>query len=375
MNRFSIRTQNIISVLAAVFVSTVLLYTVLKWSGSAKEKPSIVVYSYSDMLTHEAVERFEAETGITVLVKHFDAVEELMTMLVFAKGSCCDVVMPTDAMVEVLREADLLHPLDKTKLPHFAEVDPRITGNFYDPENEHTVPFAWEPLGLGYDTRVVNAPRTEIGLDLLFGRFDSVQKRWLSPAEIYGPGVTSVCLGEDPWEAFFLTSLFLWRSIDDITHAKQEEILNVLIRQRGWLESYTNNMKYFLISRIAPVVVMPSAHALDLHEEYSYIDFVVPKEGSLLILGEMGIPKVSQQREAAHAFINYMLSREAGAQCAALYRYNPANRYAYESMPESVLAHPFFSPILLDPRSLAIAHNKLDLADVEALWYRLKASS
>lgn len=369
-SRFSIFERSLFVIITGMFLTGVLFFF-LKFSFETKEKPSLIIYSYSDMLSHEVVEEFERTTGITVNVKHFEAVEELMTMLVFAKESSCDVVISTEAMVETLIQANLIEPLDRTKLTYYDQLDPRLFGQFYDPTNTYVVPFSWAITAFGYDRRVITAPPETIGLDLLFGK-PGPDGAWLCPADIYGPGVVSVCMGEDPWEAIFLGSQYLFHTIHGITFEQREEILKLLCRQRAWLESYTNNMKYFLISRIAPVVVMPSAHAADLHKEYPFIDFVIPHDGGLLIMGELCIPRSSKQKEKAFELINYLLSPEANGLCAQIHLFHPSNVNSYAYLPEWMLDHPYLSPTRVDPRSLVPAHNELVLQDVEQLWYRLK---
>lgn len=45
----------------------------------------------------------------------------------------------------------LLQPLDRARLPHFNNLDPRFLNQAFDPGNGHSVPYLWGTTGIGYD--------------------------------------------------------------------------------------------------------------------------------------------------------------------------------------------------------------------------------
>lgn len=354
-----------------VFIFTMFLYAILALSFSKKEShTAVTVYAFSDMLSSEVFEPFTEKTGIAVVVKHFEAAEEVITKLVFAGDDSIDVIAPTDSTVEVLRKEKLLQEVQRNRLKHFGDIDRRLMGKYFDPENRYSVPFSWSPVAIGYDPRVITTPREEIDWDIVFGI--AKDGEILPPSVKYGKGLGRICMGEDPWEVVFIAALHEWGSIKNITPDKYDRIVERLRAQKEWLECYTNNLKYFLISGVSHAVVMPAAYMVMMNEEYPWADFVIPRSGGACFIGNMVIPKQCRDVDAAHKVIDYLLSIEGGLACFDEHAYNPSNRHAYAHLPERVRTHPYLLPNDAVMKKLVVFHNEIPLHDVEKLWHRIK---
>ena len=336
----------------------------------APEPQEVTGYAYSDMLSPEVFEDFEEQTGITVNLKYYEAVEELMTKLMFTQEEGIDVVAPSDSMVEILIKEGLLQKLQYKQIPCSDELDPSLCGQFYDPSDTFTVPFSWSPLGIAYDKRVIQRSPGDVDWDLVFGRV--TDDGLISPTELYGKHMGRVCMGEDPWETVFLAAYHLFGSIDNLTPEKQSLLVTLLRRQKEWLECYTNNLRYFLISGISHAAVMPAAYVLEMQEEYDWVRFALPKAGSLNIIGCLGIPQCSKRVDLAHKVINYLVSKQGSTNCYNEHSFYPANRYAYDALPYEVQQHPYLFPRGNVFARLGVAHNQLPLTRVEQMWYDIK---
>jgi spermidine/putrescine transport system substrate-binding protein len=350
-----------------VILMTAFLYGILAYrSGRSSKENELVVYSYSDMLSSSVFEEFERETGIRVLVRHFETIEEILTKLAFEREGDIDVIAPTDAMIETLINEDLLAPVDKRALGSYGSIDKRFLGRFYDPRNEFSVPFAWSPVGILYDDRAISyAPRV-IGWDLIFGRI--IENFVQSPHQIYGEDVGRVCLGEDPMEVYFLAALHLFGSFDSVAPEHDEKIVALLRAQKRWLECYTNNMKYFLIAGVTHAAVAPAAYYVQMHQEHEWIRFVVPSEGSLMLIGNLAIPASSKKKALAHKVVEYLLSVRGSLHCFRKHAYNPVNKDAYSYLPSQVREHNYVFPEGVLFERLETFHNKVPLQRIEAVW-------
>ena len=339
---------------------------------SFEYQPTVTVYAYSDMLSPEVFEEFEKNTGIHVNVRYFEAAEELTTRLVFSKDEVVDVVMPTDGISELLIQEDLLLPLDRSKIRHFDTVDPRLLKRFYDQENVYTIPFSWSPIGIGYDSRVLAIDPNTVGWDLVFGR--QVDGCFIPPHELYNVPPFTVCMGEDPWESLYLASIHLFNDVYSFgTHSQRSAIVETMRNQRGWLESYTNNLKYFLVAGISPCVVIPAAYMVEIMREYEWARFAVPKQGSLMILGDVAIPKRSRQPDLAYKLINYLLSESGSLHCHNEHLFNPVNVNAYDQLDEDIRDNRFILPKGKDMEShFFLAHNNFSTRIIEHMWHIIK---
>jgi len=75
------------------------------------------VYNWSDYIAEDTIEKFTAETGITVNYDVFDS-NELVESKLLAGNSGYDVVVPSGFFLERQIQAGLFQPLDKSKLPN-----------------------------------------------------------------------------------------------------------------------------------------------------------------------------------------------------------------------------------------------------------------
>ena len=99
-----------------------------------------------------------------------------------------------------------------------------------------------------------------------------------------------------------------------------------------------------MINNEATVALTWSGQAADMMWENEELTFAVPKEGSNLWFDNMVIPKTSQNIEGAHAFINFMLDAENGAQNADYVGYSTPNTAAWALMDEEVISDERFYP-------------------------------
>ena len=63
------------------------------------------------------------------------------------------VICPSDYMVQRLVGRKLVQPLDRAKLTNFANLDPALLNQKFDPGNAYSVPYFWGTTGLGYNRK------------------------------------------------------------------------------------------------------------------------------------------------------------------------------------------------------------------------------
>ena len=68
-----------------------------------------------------------------------------------------------------------------------------------------------------------------------------------------------------------------------------------------------DEIKMYMIQEEASIAVTFSGEAADMMWENESLHYILPEEGSNLWFDNMVIPKTAQNKEAAYAFINFML--------------------------------------------------------------------
>src|ERR1700674_3390786 len=140
--------------------------------AAAAEDKRLFIYNWSDFIGPRTVAEFEKQTGIKVTYDVYDA-EETMEARLMAGNSGYDVVGASTEFFSREIKAGVYIPLDKSKLPNWKNLDPRMLAiqSAYDPGNAHAVPYLHSINGFAYNVDMVKArmPNAPVdSLDMLF---------------------------------------------------------------------------------------------------------------------------------------------------------------------------------------------------------------
>ncbi|HSJ56565.1 MAG TPA: spermidine/putrescine ABC transporter substrate-binding protein, partial [Anaerolineae bacterium] len=115
------------------------------------------VYNWSEYIDPEIYADFEEEFGVKVIEDTFSSNEDLLAK--FQAGATgYDVIVPSDYMVTIMRELDLLAALDYANIPNSSNIDETFIDPPYDPGNTYCVAYQWGTTGIGYDSNVFEEP-------------------------------------------------------------------------------------------------------------------------------------------------------------------------------------------------------------------------
>ena len=283
------------------------------------------LYIWSDYLAPNTLSDFEKQTGIKVHVAYYDANETLETKLL-AGSSGFDIVVPSASYFERQIKAGVYLTLDKARLPNLKNMDPQLMARVarHDPGNAHGIIYMWGSNGIGYNEKMVRALMPDAPLDSWRLVLDpavaaQVAKCGISvldsPAEMLR-GVYSY-LGKDPNS----------QSADDLALA-EATLLKIRpyirnINSSEYIEALANGDLCIAVGYNGDVM-----QARDrAHEANKGIDieYVVPKEGSILWFDMMAIPTDAPHPDSAYAFMNYIMTPQVSADISNFKRYANAN--------------------------------------------------
>jgi spermidine/putrescine transport system substrate-binding protein len=276
-----------------------------------RHQDSITVYVWSDMIKPEVVKSFEAETGIKVYLNYYEGNDELLTKLEFSGGSGYDIIMPTHYMIKPLLERGFLKEIDKSRLNFWKDLDPHLTGLYYDPDNTYALPYVWEIYGLGYDDEFFKNKTVNDSWQMLF-----------EPQYNYRVGMT-----DEPREVFNIAGLYLFENLKNITSLSADAIKILLRNQKKVVEAYTDlNLDFLLISRAASVVLLPSSIFYRAKRLYDGVKFLLPQEGTVLTIENLAISAKSNKDELVYKFLNYLFERKILKEIYDDYGYFPTRK-------------------------------------------------
>lgn len=287
------------------FLSFLLLCTPL----NADPSKTVNVYCWAYVITPEVVKLFEKETGVKINLNVYDSSEVMETKLM-AGHSGYDVVMVTVwPYLPRQIEAQIHHSLDDSLLPNKKGVDPLLLKKMEaaDPGNKFALPFIWGTSGFAYNKKMILERFPEAPVKSLAMLFDpAVVSRFKdcgvmlidAPVDVFPPVLSYLKL--DP----------LSESVDDLKKAsKALSDIRPSIKKFQGVPATQDLLSgdYCLVEGFSGDLLL----AKSLGEEKGMdIEYVIPEEGADLWVDAFVIPQDAPHKDAAHAFINFILRPE-----------------------------------------------------------------
>jgi putrescine transport system substrate-binding protein len=271
------------------------------------------VYNWSDYIDPQVLEDFTKETGIKVVYDVYDNNDIVETKLL-AGGSGYDIVVPTDSNVARQIKAGTLMPLDKAKLPNLSHMWPIITEKLqiYDPGNQYAVNYMWGTTGLGYNVDKVKQRIPDAPLD----SWDLLFKPELA-AKLADCGIYVL---DTPEDVFQNALKYLGLNPDSKDPADIQKAADVIKAIRPYIQKF-NSSEYINALASGDIClalgysgdVLQARNRAEEAKAGVNIDYIIPKEGSLMWFDSFVIPKDAPHPDAALAFIDYMEKPDVAA--------------------------------------------------------------
>ncbi len=273
----------------------------------AAEEKRLYIYNWTDFIGPDTIAKFEKLTGIKVTYDVYDA-EETMEARLMAGSSGYDVVSASTDFFSREIKAGVYEPLDKSKLPNWKNLDPRILAiqAAYDPGNAHAVPYLHSINGFAYNVDMVKArmPNAPVdSLDMLF-KPEVVSK-------FADCGVTFLDSAED-----VIQLALNYLGLDPNTTRREDfkAAEDLILKVRPYIRSFDSS-EYLngLANREVCVAMSWSSdyalsHARALAAGVNVnLAFTVPKEGANETFSSLLIPEGAPHPQAAYEFINFIL--------------------------------------------------------------------
>lgn len=349
--------------LTALLMSLILAAGLLAGCGSkgASENGAglsgeLNLYTWDGMFPQEVLRGFEDETGVRINYSNFDYNEDMLAKLGETKGGDYDLVIGDDYILEMVISEGLARKLDTAKLENYDNLNPVFMSQFYDPENEYTVPY-----GAGIPLILYDPALTDVEIKGYADLWDPSLEDNVAITANYRVinGITLKTMGES----------MNTEELDTIEKAG-EKLLELAPNIR--VINDNNTQDYLISGEVAAAFLYTSQvyNALNARED---LEVVYPKEG--LGFGIMGafIPSQAPNPDAAYAFIDYINRPENAAKCFEYIGYYCTNKAAEELISEEM------QKLIVLPADAAegeiIQNISLEAEDLHAeIWNNFKAA-
>ena len=282
-------------------------------SVSAKDKDELVLYTWDGMVPQEVLDDFEKETGTKVVYSNFDTDETMLEKLSQAKGGDYDVVIADDYIIDSAVKEGLVQKIDKDTVTNFGNINPLFQGQFYDPDDEYTVPY-----GAGIPLIVYDPEQVEIDIKGYKDLWDSSLEDSIALTANYRVinGITQLSMGESMNE-------------EDVDTIKKtgEKLLELAPNVRLIQDDNTQNA---LLNGEASVAFLYTSQVTAALAENPDLKVVYPEEGLGFGIMGMFIPSQAPDKEAAYSFMDYIMEPEVAAKCMDYIGFYNTNKAADE---------------------------------------------
>lgn len=280
---------------------------------------TVNVYNWGEYISDgsegsmDVVSEFERLTGAKVNYTNFESNENMYSKLL-GGGVSYDVIVPSDYMIDRLIDEDMLLPLDYSNIPNMQYIDEKYVNLYYDPDQLYTVPYNVGTTVLIYNTTLVDEEPT------------SWSVLW---DEQYRD---KVLMFNNSRDAFAIAQALLGQDFNSTNEQDWVDCAELLAEQRD---------------KVNPVYVMDEVFNLMESGEYAFatyyagdyllmldnnedLDYCFPEEGVNQFYDAFCIPKCTQNKKGAEAFINFMQEPVVAYEnCEYIYYQSPNTEVEY----------------------------------------------
>ena len=320
---------------------------------------TLTLLTWPDYIDPETIQRFEAEFGIAVRLETVPSAVDLIERMHPRQSPGVDTLVPPDYAVRTLNAQGRLMALNHSLLPNLDHIDPRFQlGRAHDPESRVSVIKDWGSTGFMYRTDMVHeTPATWADF------------WWL--AEKYSGHVTVL---DSPGEVIGAALKMRGYSYNASSEAALAAARQELLRLKPHLLRFETDYKPLLASGEACMSLGWNGDAAALSTRGIPIKYIVPNEGSQIWEDDWAIAADAPNPEAAHLFLNFVLSPEIAAQEARYTRYATGNRSAFALLDEDIRndRSTYPSEAVLTKLEAGMPHDEDGQRRREVLWAEVR---
>lgn len=301
-------------------------------AGCSRDSGRVVnFYNWDTYIGPTTLDDFQEASGARVQMSLFATNDELFARL-RAGNPGFDVIVPSNEFVTRMSQAQMLMPLDRAKIPNFANLLPDFQDAAFDPGRQYSMPYTWLTLGIAYRKEAMPAGFVPNSWRYIFDSPQFTQR---------------IALLSESADLIRLAAKYKGHSVNGIPEATLSEIEQMFIAQKPHVKAFhEDDGQDMLIAGEVDLVLEYNGDIAQIMagEGGDAYDFVVPQEGSLLNSDCLCIPTGAPNPDDAHAFINYLLDAEAGRKITEEIQYPTPNAAVADAMGEAYRSNPVIFP-------------------------------
>jgi spermidine/putrescine-binding protein len=287
------------------------------------------IYNWSDYIDDRSIPAFQAHFNLRVNYDVYSSNDDLLAKM-RAGPTNYDIIVPTNQFIPTYRRLGLIQPLPRELITNANNVDKQFVETDYDPGLKYTIPYQWGTTGIGYDTRKVPG-----------GKVDSWKTLFEPP-----PGVAGkVSLLREVVDLIGCALIYLGKDPNSTAPADMAAVRDLLLAAKAKTKKFTSDT--YKDELAAGELVVAQGYSGDIfqaQDDNRFIEYVIPKEGSMVWADVMAIPKNAPHPVNAAKFMNYVLQPKVAARISEYVSYATPVSLAKPLLPTDQLEDPRIYP-------------------------------
>ena len=258
-------------------------------------------------------------------------------------------MIPSSYFISRMVKQGLLQKIDKSKLTLLNNINPVFLNQVHDLKNEYSIPYLWNSTGIAVNARFHDVRNVNSWVDLWSARYQD-----------------QLLVLDDTREIFSIALLALGYSVNET----DPKAINEAFQQ---LKLLMRNIKLFNLDATRSIyldedITLGMGWNGDIYlarQENPNLQFIYPKDGFLISLDCMAIPKGAKHVEYAHRFIEFVLRPEIAKQISLDTGFSTVNQAALNLLPEAVRQDEILYP---DARTMERSQVLNDVGEAALLY-------
>jgi spermidine/putrescine transport system substrate-binding protein len=316
--------------LACSFVTFPLFSAETKADASSAKPEELNLYIWAEYIDPDIITQFEKEYNCKVIISLYESNEEMMGKLQAGGASQYDIVVPSDFIMNSLIKLKLLKAIDHAQIPNLANVKENFANQSFDRGNKYSVPYQWGTVGIVYNKDKFKGPVTS-------------WKALLEPE-----GDTKCMFFDSEREMIGGTLRYLGYSVNSLDKKELMKAADLMIagKQRAGFIGFEGNVGGLnkVVAGAVDIAVAYNGDVFRAMADHPNVGFCIPKEGTVVWLDNLCIPRDAPNPKLAMKFMNFILDAKVGAQLSNFNQYATPNKASLPFIKPADLANPSIYP-------------------------------
>ena len=316
------------------------------------------LYNWGEYINPEVIDKFSKEYDVKVSLDTYSTNEEMLAKIQ-AGATGYDLIWPSVHMNDIMLQLGLLEKTEINKSPGFANIDPGALRSKQDPKADYCLPYAWGPVGIFYNRKVVGGDLTS----------------WKDFFEYAAKNPGKITLLDDLRETLGIGLILNGKSVNSRDAADVKAAEEFILAQKPNVAAFRYDVLPLVESGDVAAAHYYVGAVLNVTKNPTDLGFVIPSEGATMYQENICMLTTAPNKENAKLFMEFMTRPDISALNSTMLTNGSVNLKAVELLPPELKSNPSINPPQ-DVRAKLQIFEDLgeDLKVYDRAWSRVKAN-